>query len=244
MIAAENPQRVRQLRRVISPHFDTVIAKPSPVTPRRVAEPAEPIVDQLYLDALLRFFDQPVCKDRALLVVVDDVSLKKYAVLGRIDRLEPCRIILRRVDKETNIIPVDQPRAGDAFERLVDEIPVQNGKVYHLLDRFRKPCAHKRLPELYSQAVFCKNYSVQSGKLPSVKILFFGATADAAGEREGVLELNNVSSVGDAVNALLDRHPRLSAYRLLIAVNEEYVSPDAVLTEGDELAIFTAVSGG
>ena len=100
------------------------------------------------------------------------------------------------------------------------------------------------MSELYSPDIFCKNYFVQPAKLPSVKILFFGATADAAGTREEPLELNNVSNVGDAVNILLDRYPSLSRHKLLVAVNEEYVSPETALNEGDELAIFTAVSGG
>ncbi len=100
------------------------------------------------------------------------------------------------------------------------------------------------MSELYSPDIFCKNYFVQPANLPSVKILFFGATAEAAGTREEALELNNVPTVGDALNTLLDRHPRLSTHKLLIAVNEEYVTPETVLNEGDELAIFTAVSGG
>ena len=85
---------------------------------------------------------------------------------------------------------------------------------------------------------------MQTEKLPYVKVLFFGATAEAAGAREATLELTNVSNVGDAMETLLDRHPRLSAHKLLIAVNEEYVAPETFLNEGDELAVFTAVSGG
>lgn len=85
---------------------------------------------------------------------------------------------------------------------------------------------------------------MQAHKLPSVKILFFGATADAAGARDETLELDEASKVADAVNTLLDRHPRLSGHKLLIAVNEEYVAADTALNDGDELAVFTAVSGG
>ena len=100
------------------------------------------------------------------------------------------------------------------------------------------------MSELYSPDIFCKNYLVQAAKLPSVKILFFGATAEAAGTREEALELNDISNVDDAVRTLLDRHPRLSTHKLLIAVNEEYASPETLLNNGDELAVFTAVSGG
>ena len=101
-----------------------------------------------------------------------------------------------------------------------------------------------RLSELYSADIFCKNYFVQPQKLPSVKILFFGATADAAGAREEALELNEIPNVDTAVKTLLDRHPRLAGHKLLIAVNERYVAPDTALNDGDELAVFTAVSGG
>ena len=85
---------------------------------------------------------------------------------------------------------------------------------------------------------------MQAQKLPSVKILFFGATAEAAGAREESLELNEVSNVDAVVRSLISRHPRLSGHKLLIAVNEEYVVPDTLLNDGDELAVFTAVSGG
>jgi molybdopterin converting factor small subunit len=46
------------------------------------------------------------------------------------------------------------------------------------------------------------------------------------------------------VQRLVGDHPGLGIRRLLFAVNEEYVSPTARLKDGDELAIFTAVSGG
>lgn len=59
-----------------------------------------------------------------------------------------------------------------------------------------------------------------------------------------MLEMSDASNVDDAVATLLDRHPRLSGHKLLIAVNEEYVAPDTALNDGDELAVFTAVSGG
>ena len=85
---------------------------------------------------------------------------------------------------------------------------------------------------------------MQTEKLPSVKVLFFGATADAAGTREEAIELRGSRFVSDALETLVSRHPRLSGHKLLIAVNEEYVAPETALSDGDELAVFTAVSGG
>lgn len=76
------------------------------------------------------------------------------------------------------------------------------------------------------------------------KILFFGATADAAGTRASEIELEIGSTAGDIEEKLRAEHPALANLKLLIAVNEEYASPDTVLNDGDEVAIFTAVSGG
>lgn len=80
--------------------------------------------------------------------------------------------------------------------------------------------------------------------LTSIKVLFFGATAEAAGTREEVLELDETIDIETAVLTLVDRYPRLQGRKLLAAVNEEYVASDTQLNDGDELAIFTAVSGG
>ena len=46
------------------------------------------------------------------------------------------------------------------------------------------------------------------------------------------------------IEQLSHQHPSLAKYKLLIAVNEEYADADTVLNDGDEIAIFTAVSGG
>ena len=48
----------------------------------------------------------------------------------------------------------------------------------------------------------------------------------------------------DIVDRLVKEHPALSRHKLLFAVNQEYVASDTPLKNGDELAIFTAVSGG
>jgi molybdopterin converting factor small subunit len=77
-----------------------------------------------------------------------------------------------------------------------------------------------------------------------VKILFFGATAHAVGRREIGLELGNGSTVGDALNQLKQSNPGLGKHKLFVALNEEYVSLDTSVQDGDTLAIFTAVSGG
>jgi molybdopterin converting factor subunit 1 len=77
-----------------------------------------------------------------------------------------------------------------------------------------------------------------------VKLLFFGATADAVGSRELELEASGGTTAKSLVDQLSKDHPDLAKHKLLIAVNEEYADPDTILSDGDELALFTAVSGG
>lgn len=78
----------------------------------------------------------------------------------------------------------------------------------------------------------------------SVKVLFFGATADAVGSRELEFATDENTTANSLISQLSQTHPVLAKHKLLIAVNEEYADGDTVLNDGDEVAIFTAVSGG
>jgi molybdopterin converting factor small subunit len=77
-----------------------------------------------------------------------------------------------------------------------------------------------------------------------VRVLFFGATADYTGQRSMDFAFDDRANVTSALNRLLDSFPRLNDHKLRFAVNQEYVSKDQVLRDGDVLAVFTAVSGG
>jgi molybdopterin converting factor small subunit len=77
-----------------------------------------------------------------------------------------------------------------------------------------------------------------------LRISFFGATADAVDARIKMIEFAEGETVGSLVAILSDEFPRLRNHKLLIAVNEEYSEFDAVLRNNDEVAVFTAVSGG
>jgi molybdopterin converting factor subunit 1 len=77
-----------------------------------------------------------------------------------------------------------------------------------------------------------------------VKVLFFGATADAAGTREVEVDVSDGVKAVEAFDAILERYPQLSRHKLLFAVNQEYAAGDETIENGDELAVFTAVSGG
>ena len=78
----------------------------------------------------------------------------------------------------------------------------------------------------------------------TVRILFFGATADETGQRSMELAFDDHANVTGALDRLLDSFPGARHHKLRIAVNQEYVPEDQVLSDGDVLAVFTAVSGG
>lgn len=77
-----------------------------------------------------------------------------------------------------------------------------------------------------------------------VQVLFFGATADAIGTREIEIDFADEIRAGDAFAEIVEKFPQLQKHSLLFAVNQEYVKGEETIQNGDELAIFTAVSGG
>ncbi len=77
-----------------------------------------------------------------------------------------------------------------------------------------------------------------------VQVLFFGATAEAVGEREIEIDLETETKAAIALKQIVSAYPNLQKHSLLFAVNQEYASGDETLNTGDELAVFTAVSGG
>jgi len=77
-----------------------------------------------------------------------------------------------------------------------------------------------------------------------VQVLFFGATADEAGMRETEIDFPEDAKADEVFGEIVDKFPRLANHKLLFAVNQEYANGDEVIKDGDELAVFTAVSGG
>ncbi len=77
-----------------------------------------------------------------------------------------------------------------------------------------------------------------------VKILFFGATAEAVGKREIEIDAKTGAKTGDVFRQIIADFPQLEKHSLLFAVNQEYSKGTETIKNGDELAIFTAVSGG
>jgi molybdopterin converting factor small subunit len=77
-----------------------------------------------------------------------------------------------------------------------------------------------------------------------VQVLFFGATADETGEKEIEISFDEDIKANQAFIEIVEKYPRLKNHKLLFAVNQEYANGDENLNNGDELAVFTAVSGG
>ena len=78
----------------------------------------------------------------------------------------------------------------------------------------------------------------------SIQVLFFGATADIAGSNR--IELANFDDkpISEIRERLVSDFPKLGRRSLLLSLNQQYSVGDEIVRSGDEIAIFTAVSGG
>lgn len=80
-----------------------------------------------------------------------------------------------------------------------------------------------------------------------VNVLFFGATAEAVGESEIEFEIEEDLESKVVFEKILEAFPVLKDKfdkTLLFSVNQEYAVGEKKIRGGDELGIFTAVSGG
>jgi molybdopterin converting factor subunit 1 len=79
-----------------------------------------------------------------------------------------------------------------------------------------------------------------------ITLLYFAVLRDIAGTSTAEMDLPAGTRASDVWQQLRDRHRELVDYRKppMVAVNEEYVSPDQVLADGDELAFIPPVAGG
>ncbi len=80
----------------------------------------------------------------------------------------------------------------------------------------------------------------------SIRVLFFGAARDVVDATQLDLSLDAPATVSSAFKNLVNRFAQLERFgrSLLFAVNQEYATPDTLLKENDELAVFPPVSGG
>jgi len=86
----------------------------------------------------------------------------------------------------------------------------------------------------------------RDGMRVRVRVLLFADLAEAAGTRSVELVLPAGESAGGALAALAAGHPAVAERQasIALAVGDRYVDRDAVLHDGDELALIPPVSGG
>jgi molybdopterin synthase catalytic subunit len=79
-----------------------------------------------------------------------------------------------------------------------------------------------------------------------VKVLFFGTLRDIVGRREEHLELYPEARLEAVFEHYARQYPRLNelSSSIVLARNQEFSAPDAVVSEGDEIAFLPPVSGG
>ncbi|MFL6375092.1 MAG: MoaD/ThiS family protein [Pyrinomonadaceae bacterium] len=78
----------------------------------------------------------------------------------------------------------------------------------------------------------------------TVNVLFFGPVAESVGRRSERVRVQPGASASQLVSEFISARPGFNRRKLLFSVNQEYVSGDVALKDGDEVAIFAAVSGG
>jgi molybdopterin converting factor small subunit len=78
----------------------------------------------------------------------------------------------------------------------------------------------------------------------NIRVLFFGATADIAGTRILDVQLPATVTSGEVLIEMVERYPALASHKLHLSMNQQFATGREPISEGDELAIFTAVSGG
>ena len=78
----------------------------------------------------------------------------------------------------------------------------------------------------------------------NVRVLFFGATAAIVGKRNISMSLPDGTISRSVFEDLSTEYPNLNDHKLLFSINQNYATGEELIRDGDELAIFTAVSGG
>ena len=83
----------------------------------------------------------------------------------------------------------------------------------------------------------------------TVKIVFFASLREKLGVNSVDLQISDSSSVSSLISQLADQHSAewlaiLTAVNIRIAVNQNIISEDISVVDGDEVAFFPPVTGG
>ncbi len=79
-----------------------------------------------------------------------------------------------------------------------------------------------------------------------VKMIYFAQAREAAGTKGEEFNLERQSSVKTALSKAFEAHPKLRPLEksIKVALNEEITREDALLKEGDRVALLPPVVGG
>ncbi len=79
-----------------------------------------------------------------------------------------------------------------------------------------------------------------------VVVRYFAIYREAAGESQVEIDVSEGSTLGDVLEIVFKRHPKLEKWAdsIVCSVNKKYADNDKVLAEGDEIALLPPVSGG
>lgn len=79
-----------------------------------------------------------------------------------------------------------------------------------------------------------------------VRVMLFSVLREAIGQRAVELTLDPPATGADLLEAMAREYPAFRQHRdaVRLAVNASYVHDDVTLSEGDEVALITPVSGG
>lgn len=82
--------------------------------------------------------------------------------------------------------------------------------------------------------------------LVTVTVKLFAAYQEAYGVPELVMEFPPQTPVSAVLNTLITQHPELEQWRNLtrFGINLDFVEPDTLIQDGDEVVLIPPVSGG
>lgn len=77
-----------------------------------------------------------------------------------------------------------------------------------------------------------------------MKILYFAHLKEVLNCKEEQISLTNDYTVVDFKQYLIEKHTELGEETFQIALNEEFVQDDSIVTDNDTVALIPPVSGG
>ena len=79
----------------------------------------------------------------------------------------------------------------------------------------------------------------------NLKIKYFGMLAEAVGSQEMEFHIETPQiSIAELNEMILQKHPELKSMSFKIAVNQDIVNNNLIITENDEIALLPPFAGG